>query len=167
MGTARALALGKYAAVAAIFASLAACTSDAPPTPATPAGQGDRTAAVTPALAVTADAGDFYSCASDSDCIAVPRVGCCFNGGMEAVNKSSADAYKASFTCDKPNPICPQYRRIDRRQPECSDAKRCEMVKIDAIVCGANHQCPQGSTCQASDGGTGSCAVNATPPSSP
>lgn len=97
---------------------------DAAPIPAAPG------APTAPATASDAAPADFYACAADTDCVAVPKVGCCNNGYKEAVNKSSADAYKASFTCPTPNQICPHYMINDQRVPECNKTtKKCEMVK--------------------------------------
>jgi hypothetical protein len=70
----------------------------------------------------------FRACQQDSDCVAVPRVGCCHNGHMEAVNVSQKDAYAQSFTCPHPRP-CPMYMIRDRRLPKCDPAaKLCVMV---------------------------------------
>jgi hypothetical protein len=114
--------------------------------PATPASPGDG-------------GGDFYSCGVDSDCVAVPKVGCCPNGSMEAVNKQSVDAYRASFVCGKTRHICPMYRLLERRRPLCGNAShRCEMVPPDQVVCngtGPNvHACLTGTQCDS----TGHCA---------
>src|ERR1700677_4956393 len=46
----------------------------------------------------------FQACQSDSDCVAVRRVGCCYNGDQEAVNVAQQDAYAASFTCPRRHP---------------------------------------------------------------
>ena len=85
------------------------------------------------AAPASGDAGpDFFSCAADADCIAVPKNACCNNGFMEAVNSKSADAYKASFTCDNRGRMCPQFRIRDTRLPHCNaDAHRCELLKAD------------------------------------
>jgi hypothetical protein len=84
------------------------------------------------AAVASADAGgDFFSCASDSDCVTVPKNSCCNNGFLEAVNKLQADAYKASFTCERRR-MCPQFRIRDTRTPHCNaDAHKCELVKAD------------------------------------
>jgi len=96
---------------------------------------------------------DWYSCADDSDCVAVPRVGCCREGWMEAVNRQEADAYEASYTCPEPRPICPQIRVIDSRVPECDRSSHaCTMVPVDRIQCGGfvrnPHRCPSGYVCE-------------------
>lgn len=96
---------------------------------------------------------DWYSCAGDSDCVAVLRVGCCHEGWMEAVNRRRAEAYEASFTCPEPRPICPQIRIIDGRVPECDQAShQCTMVPVDRIECGGfvqnPHSCPTGYVCE-------------------
>ena len=95
---------------------------------------------------------DFYSCAADIDCIAVPKVGCCSNGYKEAVNKESATAYAQSFTCPTPNQMCPHYILNDTRVPECNGGThKCEMVAIDQIKCGglgpSPHVCPSDHRC--------------------
>jgi hypothetical protein len=132
-------------------AMTAASTADAatpPPAPVGSAsGQGNASTG--------ADAGpDFYSCATDSDCTAVAKVGCCQNGFLEAVNKQSAEAYRASFVCDKKRPICPMYRILDKRVPLCeSSTHRCELVQPEQIGCGGTgpnvHACAAGYKCDA------------------
>jgi hypothetical protein len=128
----------------------AVASTDPPPTP------------VAPATATPGDSGaDFYSCTVDSDCIAVPRVGCCPTGHKEAVNKQSADTYKNSFVCEKTRRICPMYRILDRRQPVCgTTSHKCELMMPDQIACsGAGpdvHACPTGFRCDAN----GHCASN-------
>jgi hypothetical protein len=61
----------------------------------------------------------FRTCQADSDCVAVLRNGCCHDGRNEAMNKSSVDAYKSSFTCPEPKPRCPMHLVLDRREPAC------------------------------------------------
>src|SRR5262249_9578556 len=46
-----------------------------------------------------AKANDFFSCKLDSDCVAIPTVGCCNNGYKIAVNKGEVDAYTAANAC--------------------------------------------------------------------
>jgi hypothetical protein len=71
----------------------------------------------------------FQACQSDSDCVAVPRVGCCNNGWKEAVNVSQQDAYAASFTCTQRHP-CPMYIVRDMRVPRCDTSTHlCAMVR--------------------------------------
>jgi hypothetical protein len=96
---------------------------------------------------------DFYSCTRDSDCVAVPKVGCCHNGYLEAVNANRADAYESSFVCDQTAPICPNFYIKDARVAECSNVShKCEMIDPSAIQCKgfyANaHECPTGYACQ-------------------
>lgn len=100
---------------------------------------------------------DWYSCADDSDCVAVPRVGCCHEGWMKAVNRSEADAYEASYTCPEPHPICPQIRIIDSRVPECDQSSHeCTMITVDKIRCDGfvrnPHRCPAGYVCELAAG---------------
>jgi hypothetical protein len=114
----------------------------------------------TPATAASGDGGaDYYSCSVDADCVAVDKASCCPNGWLEAVNKQSVDAYKASITCGKGRRICPMYRVMDKRVPLCgSSSHRCEMVQPEQIACGGTgptvHACPSGAQCD----GTGHCA---------
>ena len=134
-------AQGEVAAVAA---------SDPPPTPT-----------ATPSAASAGDAGaDFYSCAMDSDCVAVPKATCCPNGYLEAVNKQSVEAYRSSVVCERRHRVCPQFRVLDRRQALCgNESHKCEMTQPDRIVCngpGPNpHSCPNGTRCD----GAGHCAA--------
>jgi hypothetical protein len=101
---------------------------------------------------------DFYSCTADPDCIAVPQANCCPNGRLEAVNRQSAGAYKASLVCGGKHRMCPQYRVLDKREPLCNnDSHRCEMVQLEMIPCGTQnaHSCPGSSQCD----GSGHCAA--------
>jgi hypothetical protein len=117
---------------------------------------------------VQADAGEagsptarYRACRADTDCVDVPSVGCCHNGRKEAVAISQVDAYRASFTCPRPHPICPSYVMLDRRVPQCDDeTKLCTMVQPERIVCGGatSHKCPDGYRClQPSPGVSGTC----------
>jgi hypothetical protein len=130
--------------------------------------------AVAPACASASDASDetegelrakhaLTACKVDSDCVAVPRVGCCDNGEKAAVNKGQVQSYAESFTCPTEHPVCPRYMIDDKRQPECN-ARTCIMVDIDAIACGGHagnpHKCPAGYRCTGKGllvDGTGSC----------
>jgi hypothetical protein len=103
-------------------------TVGAAPAPAPATSTAPTAAAAAPGQAAGATAGDFYSCTADADCVAVPKNGCCFNGYMEAVNKTQTDAYKASFVCPHPNQMCPHYRINDQRSPVCNTSShKCEM----------------------------------------
>jgi len=93
------------------------------------------------------------SCQMDTDCVGVAANGCCQNGSKVAVAASQADAYKRSFTCAEPHPICPMIRILDTRSAECNNAThQCEMVAADKIQCGGfirnHHACPDGYRCQ-------------------
>jgi hypothetical protein len=82
---------------------------------------------------VTDDEGDgparFRACKADADCIAVPRVGCCHNGRMQAVTGSQKEAYEASFVCPNPHPRCAMYIIRDTREARCAAATGlCTMV---------------------------------------
>jgi hypothetical protein len=99
---------------------------------------------------------DFYSCATDSDCVAVGKGGCCSNGWKVAVNSGEVDAYEASVACTvTPHPLCPLYVVNDTRVAECNrGTHQCEMVAIDAIQCGGfvvdPHKCPDAYECHVS-----------------
>jgi hypothetical protein len=116
------------------------------------AGSGDaaQSASTTP------DAGSaaaFQACAMDSDCVSVARVGCCNNGYREAVSAKHVDAYKHSFTCPPPKPMCPMFMINDTREAECNNGTHlCELVAAEKIACGGfiknQHHCPSGFHCQ-------------------
>jgi hypothetical protein len=102
-------------------------SSPAPSASASAAPPGDTMGA-----ADDADAGSaqFRACQADSDCIAVPKVGCCHNGWMAAVNASQKDAYAQSFTCPQPRPMCPMYIMRDTRVAKCDTGTHlCTMVR--------------------------------------
>jgi hypothetical protein len=95
---------------------------------------------------------DTLACATDADCVAVDKNGCCHNGTKEAVAAIAVDQYRASFTCPNPHPICPMIRLLDTRVPECSNVShKCEMVKPEDIKCGGfiknAHDCASGYHC--------------------
>jgi hypothetical protein len=121
--------------VTAPVASAAAPSADSAPTIASAApgasAPSEAGAPLTTAATDTADAGPsaaFQACQSDSDCVAVPRVGCCYNGWKEAVNSAQKDAYAASFTCPRRHP-CPMYIIRDTRVPRCDTGTHlCQMV---------------------------------------
>lgn len=96
-------------------------------------------------------------CEVDTDCTAVPRVGCCEDGWKEAVNKTRVAEYSTSFDMSTCATTCPPFVIEDKRQPLCNhDKGRCEMVEIRDIACGGNspnpHRCPAGYTCKTPDG---------------
>jgi len=113
-------------------------TSPTPPSPANASATADAgtsgptSATSAPAASLDADAGAataFQACQADSDCVAVPRVGCCHNGWKEAVNVAQKDAYAASFTCQT-RPLCPMYIIRDMRVPRCDlHTHLCGMVQ--------------------------------------
>jgi hypothetical protein len=71
----------------------------------------------------------FRACKVDADCVAVPRVGCCHNGRMQAVTGSQKEAYAASFVCPNPHPRCAMYIIRDTREARCAAATGlCTMV---------------------------------------
>jgi hypothetical protein len=92
--------------------------------------EGTPPAAEAKATPATPAAGDYFSCKADADCVAVPKNGCCHNGYHEAVNKQSVDAYKASFTCEKKRPICPQFMIKETKVARCDTAaSKCVMAQ--------------------------------------
>lgn len=104
------------------------------------AGPTTTTAAASPAAgeagvatAATTDGGvdpQFRACQADSDCVAVPRAGCCNNGWKEAVAVSQKDAYAKAGACPRAHPICPMYRVRDGRVAKCdTQAHLCTMVQ--------------------------------------
>lgn len=93
------------------------------------------------------------SCAVDSDCVAVPRGGCCNNGYNEAVNTHHTKAYENASKCKaNPRPMCPMFIVNDTRVAQCNTGtKQCQMIAIGDIACGGfimnAHQCPTGYSC--------------------
>ncbi len=95
---------------------------------------------------------DYVACNMDSDCVAVPREGCCHNGYKDAVNKDKIDSYRGANACKMTNPMCPQFLIDDKRAPVCN-AHQCEMQEPDTIRCGGKgpddaHACPDGYACK-------------------
>jgi hypothetical protein len=84
------------------------------------------------------DAAPFAACSADTDCSAVPKVGCCHLGWKVAVNKDKAKAYAASYHCPIAEPICIQILVIDNRTPRCDPgAHQCKLVDEANNDCGA------------------------------
>jgi hypothetical protein len=189
------IAQASFASFAVIAATLVACNdagpppadpttvaTTAPPPPVTTvvvdAGAATETPAPAPAPTVAEptpppapaptlpDGGvDLFACGGDSDCVAVPKAGCCPTGHLEAVNSKSVDAYKASVVCTGKgrHRLCPMYRVLDKRIAICaSGSHKCEMAPPDKVTCSGTgpdvHACPTGATCDAS----GHCVVPAT-----
>jgi hypothetical protein len=73
----------------------------------------------------------FRACQADTDCVAVRRAGCCYNGWKEAVATSQADAYSQANACAKARrPPCPMYIVRDMRVARCDTATHlCTMVQ--------------------------------------
>jgi hypothetical protein len=70
----------------------------------------------------------FRACTTDTDCVAVPRAGCCDNGWKEAVAASQKDAYAQANACTRQRPVCPMYKVRDRRVAYCDpQAHLCAM----------------------------------------
>jgi hypothetical protein len=91
----------------------------------------DPPAADAGAASAPSSAGDFFSCSTAADCVAVPKNDCCKNGYKESVNKSSVDAYRASAPACNPKRKCPMFRIMDKRVADCS-AGKCVLVQPDA-----------------------------------
>jgi hypothetical protein len=108
-------------APAPMAVAVAPVTSAAPTVAADPADAGATT---TPA------AGDFFSCTTVADCVAVAKNDCCKNGFKEAVNANSVDAYRASAPACNPKRKCPMFRIMDKRVPACT-AGKCTLVQPD------------------------------------
>jgi hypothetical protein len=92
------------------------------------------------------------ACTLDSDCVAVPRGGCCTTGALDAINKNQVSEYESATQCANAHPICALYAIHDTRVAQCNTATRaCEMVQPAEIECGgfvANlHHCPSGFVC--------------------
>jgi hypothetical protein len=95
---------------------------------------------------------DFTSCTMDSECIAVPEVGCCGPGAWVAVNRSRVDAYQAYATCAELRPMCPMISLAGDRVAECDNGTfNCTMIVASRIACGGfirnQHRCPDGYAC--------------------
>jgi hypothetical protein len=104
---------------------------------------------------------NYFACATDADCVAIPTPGCCPDGSKVAVNVQMTAAYQQAKQCMQPNPICPQHMINETRIAECNFAtKACEMVQPEAVQCGGNmpvhHDCQQGWHC-VPPGGPGMC----------
>jgi hypothetical protein len=113
--------------VPAAAAPPAPVPTTAPATVSNPASSASQSAAG--GLDAGADA-QFRACKVDSDCVAVPREGCCHNGWNEAVNVSQKDAYKQANACTRTRPICPMYQVRDGRVARCdAQAHLCTMVQ--------------------------------------
>jgi hypothetical protein len=93
------------------------------------------------------------SCATDDDCTAVDRGGCCTDGTEFAVNANSTADYAAAVACTaNPRPLCPQHIINETRVAQCNNGfGHCHMVAPEDIRCGGftmnPHSCPTGYTC--------------------
>lgn len=108
-----------------------------------------------------------FSCAVDSDCLAVAQAGCCDNGYLAAVNKTRSEDYDVLYACTETAPICAQYKINDTRVAQCDfTSDKCVMIQPGDIACGAstkpNHGCPTGWSCKLGKiiGAAGSCVQN-------
>lgn len=73
---------------------------------------------------------DYLTCTVDSDCVAVPKAGCCNNGYKDAVNKDKIEAYRAANACKLRSVMCPQFIIEDKRIAGCNrQSHQCEMVE--------------------------------------
>jgi len=110
----------------------AAPTPSPPPAASAPPSASDETAigpGPTDDISAGAASAQYRGCKQDSDCVAVPRVGCCNNGWLEAVSATQKDAYAKSFVCPTSHPICPMFIVRDTRTPKCDAGSHlCTMV---------------------------------------
>ena len=130
----RSFLLGAVATSAASSSFVFACNATGPgPTPPITSAMLDAggDAHEMADAATDGQTGVFFTCNVDSDCVAVPKNSCCDNGFTEAVNRASADAYKASFTCTAKQ-VCPMFRIVDSRVAHCApDTHKCELIRPD------------------------------------
>jgi hypothetical protein len=94
-----------------------------------------------------------FSCAIDTDCVAVAQAGCCDNGYLAAVNKGRTADYPILYACDQTAPICSHLKIVDTRVAQCDfSAHKCQMIAPGDIHCGGfinpNHSCPDGWQCK-------------------
>jgi len=114
---------------------------------------------------------DITGCTRNTDCVAVPRGGCCNNGWLEAVNAQKVEAYRQASRCIARNVMCTHLMVNDQRVPHCSTTTHlCEMIPPDKTSCGGiagpANACPQGYTCQIASrlpDASGTCRKNASP----
>jgi hypothetical protein len=93
-----------------------------------------------------------FTCAQDSDCVAVAQAGCCNNGYLAAVNASRTADYPVLYACQQSAPICSDHMVVDTRVAQCDfTAGKCQMIDPSQIRCGGfihpNHGCPSGWQC--------------------
>jgi hypothetical protein len=98
----------------------------------------DNVAEQAPAARLDGDDGaapgsGYFSCATDSSCVAVRLISeaCCYNGWKIAVASDEVEAYLAATACDPlRGRLCPQYVVLDRRVPTCDQTShQCTMVE--------------------------------------
>ena len=83
-------------------------------------------------VAAGATGAGYLTCSADSDCVAVPREGCCRNGYKDAVNKDRIAEYRRANACKFANPMCPQFIVNDTRVARCNSAShQCEMTVVE------------------------------------
>ncbi len=97
---------------------------------------------------------EFYSCQTDTDCVAVEKAGCCPNGFLVAVNQGEVKAYDTTFACTNPPAACPLFVVHDTRVAQCDfSTHQCQMIDPTAIRCegfidpSMQHHCPTGYEC--------------------
>jgi hypothetical protein len=70
-----------------------------------------------------------FTCKLDTDCIAVPKAGCCDNGWREAVNKNEVESYASLYACTEVSPLCSHLQVHDTRIAVCGNAtQKCELI---------------------------------------
>ena len=97
---------------------------------------------------------ELYACATDDDCVAVEKAGCCPNGFLVAVNQGEVKAYDTTYACQTPPAACPLLVVHDTRVAQCNfGTHQCEMIDPSLIRCGGfidpsmQHHCPSGWQC--------------------
>lgn len=76
---------------------------------------------------------EYLACSANSDCVAVPKAGCCNNGYKAAVNRNFVEQYKAANACKEQGVRCAQFLVNDTRVASCNtEAKQCEMIAAPA-----------------------------------
>ena len=115
--------------VAPVVPASSAPADAASPAPTASADPSTDASATGPVANDSGVPAQFRACTADTDCVVVPRVGCCHNGWNEAVAASQKDAYAASFVCPQAHPICAMFLVRDTRSARCNPGSHlCELV---------------------------------------
>lgn len=108
------------------------------PPPTSPAETG------TPTTAPTFVRGAFNQCAKHSDCVVVPKPGCCPMCRKAAANRNFTAQFADEHKCEAPFPPCAKICFADDRIPVCRDGT-CSLVEPWGAACveGAAPDSPQ------------------------